>query len=114
MDDHDKSKDHLITDLVILRQRVAELEETGGVHARAPKSLPWDGEGSFRRIFENHSAILYAVDLESYYIVDANSTALRFYGYDRETMLTKRIPDLNVTPEDEIRREVRNGWSNRP
>lgn len=64
------------------------------------------GEEAFQRSFKNHGAVMYVVDLASFYIVDANESALKFYGYDRETMLTKRIPDLNVTPEEEIRAEV--------
>jgi PAS domain S-box-containing protein len=64
------------------------------------------GEEAFRNMFEGHSAVMYIVDLTSFSIVDANEAALRFYGYDRETMLTKRVPDLNITPEEEIRAEI--------
>jgi len=65
------------------------------------------GEEAFQKSFKNHGAVMYVVDLASFYIVDANESALKFYGYDRETMLTKRIPDLNVTPEEDIRAEVK-------
>jgi len=60
----------------------------------------------FRNMFENHSAVIYIVDLSDFSIIDANQSALDFYGYDRKTMLTKRIPDLNTTAEDEIRTEI--------
>ncbi len=49
---------------------------------------------------------MYIVDLSTFAIIDANQAALDFYGYDYATMLTKRIPDLNITPELEIRAEI--------
>lgn len=64
------------------------------------------GDAVFRSMFVNHSAVMYIVDLSDFSIIDANQAALDFYGYDRKTMLTKRIPDLNTTPEDEIRTEI--------
>jgi len=69
------------------------------------------GEKAFRKAFEkafkHHGAVMYVVDIASFSIVEANEAALKFYGYDHATMLTKRIPDLNVTPEPEIRAEIK-------
>ena len=61
---------------------------------------------AFRRMFKDHGAVMYIVDLSTLAIIDANKAALSFYGYDLETMLTKRIPDLNIMPEAEIRAEI--------
>jgi PAS domain S-box-containing protein len=61
----------------------------------------------FRRMFKGHSAVMYIVDLSTFAIIEANQAALDFYGYDYETMLTKRVPDLNITPEVEIRAEIK-------
>jgi len=61
---------------------------------------------AFRTMFMDHDAIMYIVDLETFFIIDANRAALNFYGYDIETMRTKRIPDLNTEPEEDIRAEV--------
>jgi PAS domain S-box-containing protein len=63
--------------------------------------------GAFQRMFQDHGAVMYIVDLATFCIIDVNASALRFYGYDRATMLTKRIPDLNITPEPEIRAEIK-------
>jgi PAS domain S-box-containing protein len=62
---------------------------------------------AFRRIFKDHGAVIYIVDLSTFTIIDANRAALDFYGYDLETMRTKRIPDLNTMPEEEIRAEIK-------
>ena len=64
------------------------------------------GEEGFIKTFKNHGAVMYVVDLNSFAIIDANDAALKFYGYDREAMLTKKVPDLNVTPETDIRKEI--------
>ena len=70
------------------------------------KKLLQVGDAAFRTMFVNHSAVMYIVDLSDFSIIDANPAALDFYGYDRRTMLTKRITDLNTMPEDEIRAEI--------
>jgi len=64
------------------------------------------GEEGFIKTFKSHGAVMYVVDLNSFAIIDANDAALKFYGYDRKTMLTKKIPDINVTPEIDIRKEI--------
>ena len=65
------------------------------------------GEEAFQKAYKGHGAVMYVVDMATFSIVDANEAALKFYGYDHATMLTKRIPDLNMTPELEIRTEIK-------
>ncbi len=65
------------------------------------------GEEAFQRAYKSHAAVMYVVDLATFNIVDANEAALKFYGYDLATILTKRITDLNMTPEQEIRNEIK-------
>jgi PAS domain S-box-containing protein len=62
---------------------------------------------AFQRMYKDHGAVMYIVDLQTFRIVDANKSALKFYGYDIDTMRTKRIPDINITPEEEIRAEIK-------
>ncbi len=64
------------------------------------------GDVSFKSMVENHSAIIYVVDFATFSIIDANKAALEFYGYDRKTLLTKKVHDLNTMPEDHIRAEI--------
>jgi PAS domain S-box-containing protein len=119
MSDADPTKEELIEELRHLRRCVAALEgsEQGGRACTDPASTKeaatnvpgaWQAEPeTFRRMFLGHGAMMYVVDLSTFAIIDANETALSFYGYDLETMLTKRIPDLNITPEAKIRAEVK-------
>ncbi len=69
------------------------------------------GIEAFQKAYKGHGAVMYVVDMATFFIVDANEAALKFYGYDRATMLTKRIPDLNITPEQEIRTEIKKAVS---
>ncbi len=82
------------------------MEEQRMAERKRSKDVLEDGDAVFRSLFENHSAVIYIVDLSNFSIIDANQAALKFYGYDRKMMLTKRVPDLNTIPEDEIRAEI--------
>ena len=62
---------------------------------------------AFQKMYQNHGAVMYIVDLESFRIIDANKSALKFYGYNIDKIRLKRIPDLNITPEKEIRAEIK-------
>ena len=59
-------------------------------------------ETLFRNLFEQHAAIKLLVDPDSATILDANAAATDFYGWSREELRTKRIPDLNTMPPSQI------------
>lgn len=118
MQDEEKSKEELISELRQLRLRVNELESSSksakyrplsyGTEEPSATNIEVLGDAEvFRKLFKEHLAIMYVVDLSTFSVIDANETALKFYGYDKETMLTKRVPDLNITPEPEIRAEIK-------
>jgi PAS domain S-box-containing protein len=56
-------------------------------------------EERYRQLFESASDALFLIASESGEIVEANSTAIDLYGYDREELLAKRIVDLSAEPE---------------
>ena len=58
-------------------------------------------------LFIKSGAIMYLLDFESLRIIDANPAAQRFYGYSREEFLTKKITDLNILPQAEIKANLR-------
>ena len=53
-------------------------------------------EARFRTLFEKHAAVMLLVEPKSGQIVDANLAAERFYGYDRATLRTMRIDEINM------------------
>lgn len=60
-------------------------------------------EQQFRDMFENNTAIMYLLDPVSLELVDANQTASLFYGYPKDRLIGKKITEINVLPESEIR-----------
>ncbi|MEF8870874.1 MAG: PAS domain S-box protein [Haloarculaceae archaeon] len=65
-------------------------------------------EQRFRRLFEGHNAAMLLIDPDTGTIERANDAAVEFYGYDRETLTTLRIQEINQLDDEEIahRREA--------
>lgn len=113
MRDEDKTKEMLLIEIEDLRRQVAELIDERAVRFKedetpmqSESSFPFEAE-AFSTMYRNHNAIMYIVDLETFFIVDANNAALKFYGYDIDTIRSLRIPDLNTEKEEEIRAEIK-------
>ena len=108
MSDEDRTREELVSELRRLRHRVAALEGSmhkgragtppaGDVETQAADdgALVVDSE-AFRRMFKDHGAVMYIVDLSTFAIIDANRAALSFYGYDLETAeaAPQRVEDI--------------------
>lgn len=55
-------------------------------------------------MFDKHDAVMLLIEPESGQIVDANPSALAFYGYTREEILNLTIQDINMMPTEEVKR----------
>jgi len=53
---------------------------------------------SLRNLFSENLAIMIVLDPETRRFLNANDAALNFYGWDKETLLSKRIEDVNTLP----------------
>jgi len=62
-------------------------------------------EKFFERILKNNNAIKLLIDVESVRVVNSNEMAQKFYGYSEEELHKKKIYDLNVLKEDEVKTE---------
>ncbi len=113
MKDENKSRDILLIEIKQLREQIAEMVDDRRVRGDECKTVtPNESDfqldaHAFNSMYKNHNAMMYVVDLETFFIVDANNAALKFYGHDLETFKTKRVPDLNTAPEEEIRAEIK-------
>lgn len=63
-------------------------------------------EEVYRGIFENNHAIMLLIDPQTGEIEDANSAALSFYGYPKETLLGMKINQINTLSAEEIKEEM--------
>ncbi|MEI7591292.1 MAG: CHASE domain-containing protein, partial [Deltaproteobacteria bacterium] len=84
----------LIISLLNTRFRAQQLAEKLTVDIR-------ESEQSYRNQFANNSVAMLLVDPADGAIIDANATALSFYGYTLEQLLTMRITDINTLPASE-------------
>ena len=69
-------------------------------------------ETGFRQaLFEKSHSVMLLIDPENGVIVDANPKACSFYGYDRESLLGRKITDINVLPPEQVRAEFQRAQS---
>ena len=65
-----------------------------------------ESEKRYLSMFEDNYSIMLFIDSLSGNIIDANSAACAFYGYDREALLQMNISDINMLSQDEIEKEM--------
>ena len=65
-----------------------------------------ESEERYSSMFRNSHAVMLLIDPRTAQIVDANPAASSFYGYDRATLTTIKITDLNVLTEDQVFQEM--------
>lgn len=79
---------------------------------RAEKLLR-DSEERFRRMFEEHHAVMLVVEQDTGRILDANRSAQEFYGYSRSVMQTMCITDINTLTREQIWQERQRAAQNK-
>ncbi len=62
-----------------------------------------ESEATYRAMFAKNQAVKLLIDPETAAIVDANEAACCFYGYSLGQIKAKKISDINILPESEIR-----------
>jgi PAS domain S-box-containing protein len=65
-----------------------------------------ESEERYREMFEKNQAIKLLIDPDSGAIVDANPAACEFYGYPLEEFKRKKIAEINMLPEAEVKAEL--------
>jgi PAS domain S-box-containing protein len=63
-------------------------------------------EQTYKDQFVKNSAVMLMVDPADGAIIDANEAAVRFYGYERQGLLTKRMTDLNLLSPQEVMQAI--------
>lgn len=80
--------------LYILLQRFAQVER--------------DESGLYEGLFQSNSFPMFIIDPETLDIVEANEAASVFYGYDRETLRSMSIGEINVAVRNKVVSDARN------
>jgi len=72
-------------------------------------------EQVFRRMFDEHAAIMLLIDPQTGSILDANQSAVEFYGYSRAKLCAMIINEINALPAEQMIMELQrasNGKAN--
>jgi PAS domain S-box-containing protein len=66
-----------------------------------------ESEEQYRSLFKNNHSIMLLIDLGTANIVDANPAAVSFYGWSYETLIRKKIIDINTLTEEQVFDEIK-------
>jgi len=61
-----------------------------------------ESESRYRSLFQDNQAVMWLVDPADGAIVDANPSALRYYGWSRQQLLAMRLCDINTLSPGEV------------
>jgi PAS domain S-box-containing protein len=112
MQDEDKSKAQLITELHELRKRVAESEKDREERRRAEQAVT-ERAHFLRTVLQTTAEGFWVVDTEGK-VTEANEAYCRMSGYTRAELLALRIPDIDAVEKPaataaRIRRVIEQG-----
>lgn len=65
-----------------------------------------DSERKYKSIFNESHSIMLLLDPKDGGIVDANASAVKFYGYSRKILLNMNMHDINVMSVEELKKEI--------
>ncbi len=108
MTDQKKTKAELISELVKLRETVAELKESEAQRKQAEKAQR-ESEQKYRLLFETAKDAIFINDEKGKFI-DVNQAACKSLGYSKEEFMELSIKNIDANPEGyEQFTKVRNG-----
>jgi PAS domain S-box-containing protein len=64
-----------------------------------------ESEERYHQMFDKHQAVGLLIDPETGDIIEANSAAVKYYGYSYEQLCSLKIQDINKLPPDEVKAE---------
>lgn len=66
-----------------------------------------NSEETYRKLFEEHSAVKLIIDPETGEIKNANIAASKFYGWTSEELKKMKIQDINILSDTEVKNEMK-------
>jgi two-component system cell cycle sensor histidine kinase/response regulator CckA len=107
----DGSETWVTTTKMPLRDKDGEIIGTFGIskditeRKQAEEALRQSQE-SYRRLFEDHSAVKIIIDPDTGLILDANHAAAQYYGWTREELKQMKIEQINTLSPEEVKIEM--------
>ncbi|MFW5758770.1 MAG: PAS domain S-box protein [Bacteroidota bacterium] len=72
-----------------------------------------ESEARFKNMFEYHDAAMLLIEPITGNIVNANRSAVKFYGYPKSELCAKNISEINVFSPDKVKDEKEKTFNNR-
>jgi PAS domain-containing protein len=94
MKDKSKTKQELIQELISLRQRIEELEQSESVRKSAEEPLR-ESEERFRVIFESATDGILIADIETKRFLAQNQSMFHMLGYTSDELTTIGVEDIH-------------------
>ncbi len=70
-----------------------------------------ESESRFRKLFQEHSAIMMVIEPDTGRIVDANFAAAGFYGWSVKELRRMYVQEINTLPSEEVKKEMEKSCS---
>lgn len=67
----------------------------------------------FKNMFNNHDSIMMLINPNNGDIIDANKSAIKFYGYSKEELLSMNINEINLLSKEEIKKRREEAFNNK-
>jgi PAS domain S-box-containing protein len=64
-----------------------------------------ESESRFKNMFESHNSIMLMLEPSTGAIIDANESAIKFYGYDKLELCSMKMDDINTLSEGQLLKE---------
>ncbi len=101
-----KTDDYGIDDLKMIQQ-LADLAFETVLRKMTEESL-LESENRFRNSFEKNTSVMLLIDPESLTLINANNSAIKYYGYSANELLSMKISDINTASNKDIATEMKN------
>ena len=63
-------------------------------------------QDSYKKLFEDHTAVKIIIDPDTGMILDANYAAARYYGWTREELKHMTLFQINILPPEKVKEEI--------
>lgn len=70
-----------------------------------------ESENRYKSLFYDNKSVMLLINPETSKIVDANNSALEFYGYTHDEITSLNVDDINTLPKEEIDIEMKKAFT---
>lgn len=96
---------YVLSNKSISRKKLLIAEQTIEKHKQIEYKLKIN-EARYHQMFETNQAIKLVIDPRNGSIIEANQSAIKFYGYSKEKLLTLKITDINTLSSSQVKEEM--------